>query len=551
MIHDTNFVSSYQAAVGRKTSPERFMSTDPTHETSEPDRFWTTVNALEATPLVLTAMDWTFWKKSLELAALRGWADLGIVAPEEVVFVDDANQRVTASFFGRQAVNVDRVRWLMGSLPGTSGDDIERDIFGEARPGIVDPPRKVSKLAMARGFPRSLRNHSSEVAAFRADTASWWLARVGETPPGSPAKRLLEAQKRFEDAQRFHIRGRSLLQGLGAQVHDTATAIDRPDLIAALTSGVGDMEETKVVDDLWSVAHEHLDLATFVERHGYHGHGEGNISATVWREEPAQIERLLSAYADVPAEDRPTVRSAATQAARESAVDELMDALPKPKRKVTNWLLNKTVQLTRDLEVSKAAFLMAIDAGRAASRQLGAELVDGGSIDDAADVLHLTIDEATAGAVGDVRETVAARRERHDYHSTVRPPDKWTGNAEAEPIATGGERRHRIEAVAGSPGRVEGLARVVLDPTTDEPPEPGEILVCTMTDPSWAPLFIMAEGLVIDIGGAASHGAIVARELGVPCVINTETGTTDIATGDRLLLDGDAGVVEIVERANP
>src|ERR1044072_825195 len=103
--------------------------TDPTHETSEPDRYWSTVNGREATPLVMTALDWTFWKKSLELAAMRAWCDLGIVAPAEVVFVDDPNQRVTGSFFGRQAVNIDRVRFLMGCLPGTSGDDIERDIF--------------------------------------------------------------------------------------------------------------------------------------------------------------------------------------------------------------------------------------------------------------------------------------------------------------------------------------------------------------------------------------------------------------------------------------
>lgn len=525
------------------------MTTDPTHETSEPDRFWTTVNALEATPLVLTALDWTFWKKSLELAAMRAWSDLGIVSPDEVVFVDDANQRVTASFFGRQAVNIDRVRWIMGSLPGTSGDDLERDLFGEVRPGIVDPPRKVSKLAMARGFPRSLKRHSDEVASFRAATFAWWQPRVGPTPPGSAAKRLLEATKRFEDAQYLHIRGRSLLQGLGAQVQEMATGVDRPDLIAALTSGVGEMEETRVVDDLWRVAHDDLDLASFLADHGYHGHGEGNISATVWREDPQQVERLLGAYASVPASERPTARTAATQRAREAAVGELMAALPRPKRRVSGWLLNKTVELTRDLEVSKAAFLMAIDAGRAAARQLGAELVANGSTDEASDVLHLTIDEATAGAVGDVRELVATRRQRHAHHSTVRPPDKWTGNPDAEPLAAESRRRDTIEGVAGSPGKVEGLARVVADPATDEPPAPGEILVCAMTDPSWAPMFVMADGLVIDIGGPASHGAIVARELGVPCVINTETGTVDISTGDRVLVDGDQGVVQIVERA--
>lgn len=524
--------------------------TDPTHEASEPDRFWTTVNALEATPLVLTALDWTFWKQSLELAAMRAWCDLGIVAPEEVVFVDDANQRVTASFFGRQAVNVDRVRWLMGSLPGTSGDDIERDIFGEVRPGVVDPPRKVSKLAMARGFPRSLRRHHQQVADFRAETEDWWRARVGDDPPGSPSKRLLGATRRFEDAQHLHVRGRSLLQGLGAQVHELATGVGRPDLIAALTSGVGEMEETTVADDLWRVAVGQLDLAIFLDRHGYHGNGEGNLSATVWREDPSQVERLLGAYADVAAAERPTARSAATQAARESAIAELMTALPRPKRRLGRWLVNTTNRLTRDLEVSKAAFLMAIDSGRAAAHQRGAELVATGSIDAADDVLHLTIAEATAPAVGDVRALVASRREQHAHHRTVRPPDKWTGDAAAEPIEGHAERRDVLGGVAGSPGRVEGLARVISDPAVDEPPAPGEILVCAMTDPSWTLMFVMAAGLVIDIGGTASHGAIIARELGVPCVINTETGTVDIRTGDRLVVDGDEGVVHITERVD-
>jgi hypothetical protein len=146
---------------------------DPTHEISEPDRYWSTVNGREATPLVMTAMDWTFWKKSLELAAMRAWCDLGIVARSDVVFVDDPNQRVTGSFFGRQAVNIDRVRWLMGCLPGTTGDDVERDIFGVVRPGIVDPPRKVSKLAMARGFPRALRNQSADAHRMRAAHYRW------------------------------------------------------------------------------------------------------------------------------------------------------------------------------------------------------------------------------------------------------------------------------------------------------------------------------------------------------------------------------------------
>ena len=102
-----------------------------------------------------------------------------------------------------------------------------------------------------------------------------------------------------------------------------------------------------------------------------------------------------------------------------------------------------------------------------------------------------------------------------------------------------------ITGLAVSPGVVEGRARVVLDAATSEL-EPGEVLVCETTDPSWASLFLVASALVIDIGGALSHGAIVARELGVPCVINTRVGTAVLRTGDRLRVDGDAGRVEVL-----
>src|SRR5205814_10530304 len=80
-----------------------------------------------------------------------------------------------------------------------------------------------------------------------------------------------------------------------------------------------------------------------------------------------------------------------------------------------------------------------------------------------------------------------------------------------------------ITGLAVSPGVVEGRARVVLDAAASEL-EPGEVLVCETTDPSWASLFLVASALVIDIGGALSHGAIVARELGVPCWISTRAG---------------------------
>jgi pyruvate,water dikinase len=91
---------------------------------------------------------------------------------------------------------------------------------------------------------------------------------------------------------------------------------------------------------------------------------------------------------------------------------------------------------------------------------------------------------------------------------------------------------------------VTGRARVIRDPDEADL-EPGDILVCVTTDPSWTPLFMLAEALVIDTGGQMSHGAIVARELGVTCVINTVTGTRDIPDGATITVDGSSGRVAI------
>jgi pyruvate,water dikinase len=99
-----------------------------------------------------------------------------------------------------------------------------------------------------------------------------------------------------------------------------------------------------------------------------------------------------------------------------------------------------------------------------------------------------------------------------------------------------------------SAGTVEGIARVVHDADAGDL-EDGEILVCATTDPSWASCFLVAGAVVIDIGGPLSHGAIVAREMGIPCVINTGNGTRAIKTGDRLRVDGSTGLVVIQERA--
>ena len=116
------------------------------------------------------------------------------------------------------------------------------------------------------------------------------------------------------------------------------------------------------------------------------------------------------------------------------------------------------------------------------------------------------------------------------------------GEVDAEGIS-------ELKGFASSAGVVEGKARVLKMLKEVMDLEPGDILVCPTTNPSWAPVFTKIKAAVTDIGGLTSHAAIVCREYGVPSVTGTGIGTSVIKTGDTIRVDGESGVVTIVERA--
>jgi pyruvate,water dikinase len=109
------------------------------------------------------------------------------------------------------------------------------------------------------------------------------------------------------------------------------------------------------------------------------------------------------------------------------------------------------------------------------------------------------------------------------------------------PPATSATITDTLTGMAASPGRVTATARVLLDPFDDF--EPGDILVAKTVDPGWAPVLSCAGAVVLDIGGVMSHGAVVARELGIPCVVNVKAGTEVVRTGATVTVDGSTGEV--------
>jgi pyruvate,water dikinase len=183
---------------------------------------------------------------------------------------------------------------------------------------------------------------------------------------------------------------------------------------------------------------------------------------------------------------------------------------------------------------------------------IGRELVAADLLDEEDDVFGLTYDELVADALPADCRALAAQRHatREDYLSTELP-EKWTGPPPRVPVASTATDASawtgpiQGEAVGG--GAVTARARIVINPAIEDL-VPGEILVCRSTDPGWASLYHLAGGVAVDMGGTMSHAAIVARELGIPCVTCTVDGTRRLRTGDLITLDGDSGLIEILDR---
>jgi len=177
-----------------------------------------------------------------------------------------------------------------------------------------------------------------------------------------------------------------------------------------------------------------------------------------------------------------------------------------------------------------------------------AALVDRGGIRRPDDVHYLTFDEfreavRTGGASADL---IARRRREFESAAKLTPPRLITSDGEVPAGTYGGSApAGALPGIAASAGTVEGRARIVRELTQAEV-EPGDILVTTFTDPGWTPIFLSVSGVVTEVGGAMTHGAVVAREYGLPAVVGVEHATRLIRDGQRIRVDGTAGYVQLL-----
>jgi pyruvate,water dikinase len=526
--------------------------TDPIRGTSEPDRYWTSTNLGEACPDVMSPMCWSVWGPGAELGWLYSMSAFGVLPRKKVLVSDDPNDLGLSTFYGRQALNVDAIKKIMADLPGISPDDFERDLMGSVRPDAPQYQGSLRRLPVIMvKAPVALLRTGHRLRAAHDEVRGWWLRDVyGGLSAKSGLERIDEAFAMYRRMFAIHCVWRFVFQGAQSAVTDAANKAGDQNLTGQLLSGVGDVNETSMIDDLWRLGRGEIKEEEFLRGWGYHGPNEGNVYTTAWREDPGPVRALAASFAR--REQPPAERARRAEAVGADAERRLLAATPASRQPMMRWLMRRMRNIIRTLQIGKAGYLMTLDGCRAATRAFGAEMVSAGVLQEPDDAFFFTREECHALAAGEITnpwQIVDARRATRVRYKAMTLPVAFTGMPEpiaitADVTSSAGE----FSGAASGGGSAEGRARIVTDASADIDVAEGDILVCRFTDPSWAPIMALVDALVIDIGGSASHGAVVARELGIPYVIGTEIGTRTLQEGDRILVDGDRNLVRVIER---
>ena len=295
-------------------------------------------------------------------------------------------------------------------------------------------------------------------------------------------------------------------------------------------------------------------IEAFLDQYGMRGAGEIDITRSRWREQPTTLLPLIlsNIKSFAPGESQRRFAQGQQEAlAKAQDLLERLRQLPEGEQKAEETKHN--IDLIRNFigyrEYPKYAMVSRYFIYKKALLKEAERLVQANVIEETVDIYYLTfeeLDEVVRTQQLD-RQIISRRKEEYQTYEKLTPPRVITSDGE---IIRGAYKRANLPpgtlvGLAVSAGVIEGRARVILNMAEAELAE-GDILVTRFTDPSWTPLFVAIKGLVTEVGGLMTHGAVIAREYGLPAVVGVENATTRIKDGQRIRVHGTEGYVEIL-----
>ncbi len=296
-------------------------------------------------------------------------------------------------------------------------------------------------------------------------------------------------------------------------------------------------------------------LANFLATYGHRSVAELDLGVPRWSEDPTYVLEILASYLQLhdPAFSPEAQYQRAAQEAEAMVVELTRRARGKSwlRGLLVGFCLRRARALGGLREMPRFCGTLLLSRARALLWPVGEELAEAGRLEKAEDIFFITLPEVSSAPTGtNLRALVRERRTIFEQELARRHVPLVLLSDGTEPTArpaVAASAEGALQGAPASPGIVTAPARVILDPHGARL-EHGEILVAPSTDPGWTPLFLTAGGLVMEMGGVMAHGAIVAREYGIPAVVGVPQATERITTGMRITVDGTAGTVVIEQR---
>jgi pyruvate,water dikinase len=518
------------------------------------DHLWTAGNLGEAIPDVMTPLTWsfvrTFIHEAMSASAMPGFDLVGNIG-------------------GRFYMNLSVVYTIAEALGMKSRLGAIENVFGKIPPGLDVPKLKISRweiikrvVPMAVRLQRQVRTNLKAMPAFLATArrrCEELRARIAATASGPELATLYEREigpHLVTACRMLEAAGR---QGGSTLVHtrDKLRKMVGESAAEAMLTGVntgGELASLGPLMGLSRLARGEITRDEFAQTYGYRGPHEFEVSIPRPGEDPAWIDAQLAGLRDLRAGTEALL--ARQEKAREEAWARFAERYPgkeaRMRARVRRW-----GGVVRDRESTRSESMRAFWVLRAFALRAG-ELTGQGD-----DVFYLSLEElldllrGNAAALG----KVPARRAAYQRYAALPmyptlivgrfDPVRWAADPDRRADlydARGGSVPvgDTVTGFPGAPGVVEGVARVISGPEDGDRLRPGEILVTTLTNVGWTPMFPRAAAVVTDMGAPLSHASIVARELGIPAVVGTGNATMRLRDGDRIRVDGERGTVELL-----
>ena len=562
-------------------------------EGGEATTVWSSANVGEALPGVATPFTWSVAGDYSESGFRKAFGTLGCTVPKHARLVGNVHGRfyLNLTEFMRIAAQVPWLdpRTLVELGGGSGGDELANQIGDVSRSGFY------ARLPLtATRLLREQLRLDDHVARFEHEAEQSFRLHnaldLAILPDEGVARKIRDVQTLLERTGDVMLTCASSALGTHIILKGVLSRVAGPEgaerLAHDLTRGIRDLESARPaigvmrIVDLARRDPEALDvlvqenatvtaipsgpvkraLINFLDLYGDRAVREAELSTPRWKEDPKPVLAMIRVALRGHARDvEPQLARAKSEA--DAEMQRLVPRLKFAQQTLVRHLVARAQKAARRREQMRTQVTrvlgmlrdVALDADRRLLRlvpELARDWADlrgaGSPLGATHTVFFLTVDEvanALRASRTDLAPLVRARRAEYMRdQARPDPPTTFIGTPPSVQLPPAGG--DIMKGMGASSGIVEGNARVLLSASQMSDLQPGEILVVHTTDVGWTPLFCIAAGVVTELGGPLSHAAVVARELGVPSVVNVDSVTRALKTGDRVRVDGDRGIVE-------